>query len=441
MERGGLLVLSQREVDRLKVIGEVIGGRLRQRQGAEQLGISVRQVKRLCHRIRLEGNGGIVHRLRGKSSNHRLQAGLLEKALKLVRAKYGDFGPTLANEKLAEVNGIGISTFALRGGMIQAGLWKAGKQKSRHRAWRERRACLGELVQLDGSTHRWFEDRGPACVLIAYSDDATSRVQYAEFTETEATLTLMETTRTYLRHHGRPVAFYVDRDSIYKINRQATVEEQLRDGQPATQFTRAIEELGIELITAYSPQAKGRVERLFGTLQDRLVKELRLQKISTMAQANQFLWDQFLPTYNARFAVEPRNATDAHRPVLKTQSLDAIFSLRSQRTLMNDFTLRFQNRYLQLSAEQPMRLSPKDKIVVETRLDGTTHLCLKGRYLNFRELDRSVDRPRPRSEVPIKPIPMVEKGSKRYKPAATHPWRRPLLLNAKTLARQAVTSG
>ncbi len=249
--------MTGRELDRLKVVGEVIGGRLKQKEAATQLGVSTRQVRKLCKRVRREGNKGIIHGLRGKASNRRLAEGLLDRAISIVRNRYADFGPTLANEKLAELHGIRLSTFVLRHGMIQVGLWRPHKSKPEHRAWRQRRACLGELVQLDGSTHRWFEDRGECCVLIAYIDDATSRLMYAEFVASEDTLTLMHTTEVYLGRYGRPVAFYVDKDSIYKVNRQASVEEQLCDRRPATQFTRAMQELGIEVISAHSPQAGG----------------------------------------------------------------------------------------------------------------------------------------------------------------------------------------
>lgn len=432
MQKEGLLLMRQREVDRLKVINEVLEGRLKQGQAGRQLGISARQVRNLCYRVRKEGNRGVIHGLRGRASNHRLNEGILKRALELVESRYADFGPTLANEKLCGVHGIEISTFALRQGMIRADLWKARKQKMRHRAWRQRRDCVGELVQLDGSTHPWFEDRGPICVLIAYIDDATGRVLYAEFVESEDTLTLLRTTQVYLERYGRPMAFYVDKDSIYKVNRQPSIEEQLRDSYPATQFTRAMAELGIEVITAHSPQAKGRVERLFGTLQDRLVKELRLENISTIAKANQFLWDQFLAEYNERFAVSARSEVDGHRPILKSQRLNEILSIRSERTLMNDFTLRYQNQYFQLSAEQPVRLSPQDKVVVETRLNGTMHLRFKDRYLNFQQIqpaDRAV-------AVALKAKRPV-KVSKRYTPPPSHPWRRPVLTNEKTVTRLA----
>jgi Helix-turn-helix domain len=420
MEREELLNMSQREVDRLKAIQQVLDRTLKQKQAARQLGLSARQVRRLCHRVRVGGNRGTIHGLRGKPSNHQLAAGLLDKALRLVETKYSDFGPTLANEKLRQIHRIQMATSTLRRGMTEAGLWQSRPQPAKHRAWRQRRACRGELVQLDGSHHAWLEERGPACVLVAYIDDATSEVLYAEFVASEDTRTLLATTRSYLQRHGRPVAFYVDRDSIYRVNRQASLDEQLRDGQPLTQFSRAMQELGIEIIAAHSPQAKGRVERLFSTLQDRLVKELRLHQMATLEQANRFLWEHYLPSHNARFACEPLSSNDAHRPLPASQVLEEVLSVRTDRTLMQDFTLRFQNQLFQLSAEQPVRLRPKDKITVETRLDGTVHLRWRQQYLNFQLIAAKLTAGPAGSVQPLR----APKVHQRYKPAATHPWRR-----------------
>ncbi|MBI3330768.1 MAG: ISNCY family transposase, partial [Candidatus Omnitrophica bacterium] len=268
--------MTTRDLDRLKVIHQVLQHKLTWPQAAAQLARSVRQVGRLCARVRTDGHRGILHRLRGRPSNHRLPAGRLAKALDLVTRHYPDFGPTFASEKLRERHRLVLSAWTLRQGRIRAGLWRPRRQRPRHRTWRPRRACLGELVQLDGSDHAWFEGRGPRCVLLSYVDDATSRVLEGAFVAVEDTRTLLRTTRTYLQRWGRPVAFYVDKDAVYRVNRQATIEEQLQDLAPLTQFTRAMRELGIEVISAHSPEAKGRVERSFGTHQDRLVKELRL---------------------------------------------------------------------------------------------------------------------------------------------------------------------
>lgn len=420
MDSGEIFAMGMREGDRLKIIHEVLEGKLTQRQAGQQLRRSTRQVRRLCRKVHRQGHRGIVHGLRGLPSNHQLKPGLLDEALALVKAKYEDFGPTFANEKLNKLHGIEISTTALRSGMIQDGIWKAKKPMPKHRAWRERRACVGMLVQLDGSDHDWFEGRGPRCVLIIYIDDATSRVLHGEFVHVEDTLTLLRTTKIYLLGHGRPIAFYVDKDSIYKVNLQATVEEELRDLDPITQFTRAMGELNIEVIPANSPQAKGRVERGFGTHQDRLVKELRLAGISTMEAANKFLREIYIPDHNARCAVDPANRTDAHRPLLQSHRLEEILSLRTERTVFNDFTVRFQNRFFQVLPDQPVRVRPKNKVLVEIRLDGSTHLRLKDQYLNFKPIAKRPYTP----FYEARKLPLATaKRPKSCKPGRHHPWR------------------
>jgi hypothetical protein len=432
--------MSNQEIDRLKVIQNVLHKKLTWPEGAEQISLSVRQVGRLCARVRQKGNQGIIHGLRGKPSNHQLAPGLLEEALALVKLHYPDFHPTFANEKLDKLHGIRLSTFTLRKAMIQAGLWKPRKHKIKHRAWRPRRSCVGLLIQLDGSPHDWFEGRGPRCTLLIFIDDATSRIFYGEFVREEETLTLLRATQAYLLQHGRPIAFYVDKDSIYKINRQATIEEQLRHEQPLTQFTRAMKELGIEVITANSPQAKGRVERGFKTHQDRLVKELRLAGISSMEQANKFLRDIYIPDHNARCAVAPASPRNAHRPLLKTHRLEEILSVRTERTLANDFTLRFHNKFFQILKDQPVRVRPKDAILIEIRLDGSTHLRFKDHYLNFKAI------PKP----PYRPYFATHKGPKLskepsapWKPPKDHPWKnasfKKMLLQKQMRANKTMT--
>jgi hypothetical protein len=413
------LTMSNPEIDRLKVIHNVLNKRLTWPQSAQQLGLCERQIGYLCARVRAEGNRGIIHRLRGHPSNHQLKHGLLEDALNKVKTLYPDFGPTLANEKLQKPHKIFLSTYTLRQGMIQAGLWTPRKQKMKHRSWRPRRACLGELVQLDGSEHDWFEGRGPRCVLLIFIDDATGRILYGEFIPVEDTLNLLAATKEYLFLHGRPLAFYVDKDSIYKINRQATVEEQLRDEQPLPQFTRAMTELGIQVICANSPQAKGRVERGFKTHQDRLVKELRLAGISSREEANPFLQKIYIPDHNARCAGDPSNPTDAHRPLLKTHHLAEILSLRTERVLANDFTLRFRNQFFQITEDQTVRARPRDTIQVEIRLDESVHLRFKEHYLNFKTIAKQPYKPFYANRKIPKDIPK----SKPYKIPMSHPWK------------------
>ena len=404
--------MSIREFDRNQVIQNVLNKHLKQRHAAHQLGLSTRQIRRLCRRARQDGKKGLIHGLRGKPSNHHLPIATLARAVRLVKKHYPDFGPTFAQEKLLEINQVTLSVSALRNALIADGHWKTHKQHSFYRAWRERRPCVGELVQLDGSDHDWFEGRGPKCVLLPYVDDATSRVLYGQFIPVEDTLNLMAASWIYLETQGRPLAFYVDKDSIYKINRQATVDEEMRDSQPLTQFTRAMMELGIDVITANSPQAKGRVERGHETHQDRLVKELRLAGISTMEKANPFLRDIYFPQHNARFAVAPANSTDVHRPLLKVHRLNEILSLRSPRVLAHDFTLRFQHRAFQLLADQPCRVRPGADIDVETRLDGSTHLRFKNCYLNFKPLPDSFRRAPARKLSP--PVYKLRPGTLAY---------------------------
>ena len=412
--------MSNREADRLRVISAVLKHKLTWAEAGLQLALSERQVGRLCARVRIVGNRGIIHGLRGQPSNHQLQPGLLDKAVDIVQLHYPDFGPTFATEKLLERHALRLSVPVLRAGMIKAGLYKPRKCASKHRAWRERRACVGELVQLDGSDHDWFEGRGQRCVLLVFIDDATSRILWAEFIAVEDTRRLLESAKRYLLRHGRPVAFYVDKDSIYKVNRQATIDEELRDSQPVTQFTRAMGELGIEMIFAESPQAKGRVERGFHTHQDRLVKELRLAGISDMPSANRFLREVYVPAHNARYAVEPVNALDAHRPLLKSHNLDEILSFRTERTVANDYTVRLRNRFFQITEQQPVRVKPKDKVEVETRLDKTIRIKCKGAELAFRELPQ---RPHKGYYDCRKPPKTSVGKAAQYKPPKNHPWR------------------
>lgn len=413
--------MTTREIDRLRIIRHVVERKLTWREAAAQLALSERQIGRLCTRVRTEGTRGIIHRLRDRPSNHRLAPGLWERALTLIRRHYPDFGPTFANEKLRARHHLTLSTWTLRQGMITAGLWRPRRRRDRHRTWRPRRACVGELVQLDGSEHAWFEDRGPRCVLLLYIDDATSRLLDGEFVTVEETVTLLRTTTRYLQRYGRPIAFYVDKDSIYRVNRQATIEEQLQDLQPLTQFTRAMRELDITVIPAHSPQAKGRVERSFGTHQDRLVKELRLAGISTIPEANRFLGRGYIPGHNARFAVEPANPTNAHRPLLPTQDLEAICSIQTTRTIDRDFTVRLQNQFFQLLPQQPVRIRPGETVLIEQRLDGTTHLRCKGRYLAFRPIPKPLGR-RPRIAVRV----LQETATPHrmgWQPPRDHPWK------------------
>jgi hypothetical protein len=416
------LTMKNRELDRLHVIRQVTEHRLSWRQASQQLGLCMRRIGILCAEFRKRGSRALIHGLRGKPSNHHIDPKILERAIEVLRDPlYAGFGPTFANEKLrGKPHRLILSTPVLREGMIKAGLWKPGRPGNRHRSWRTRRDCVGMLIQLDGSDHDWFEDRGPRCVLIVYIDDATSRILYAEFVDVEDTLTLLRTTRAYLRRYGRPIAFYVDKDSIYTVNRQATIDEELQDIHGITQYTRAMTELDIQVICANTPQAKGRVERSFDTHQDRLVKELRLAGISTQEAANRFLWDVYLPAHNKRFAIAPASTLDAHRPLRSfANHLDEILSVRTERTLANDFTLRFKNQFFQVMPHKPLRIRPDNKAFLEFRLDGSIHLRFKDGYLPLKPIAK-----RPQSYRLLQRSAPVATASKTpYRSPRTHPWR------------------
>jgi len=335
------------ELDRLKTVQAVVDGQLRPGVAAERLGITDRQFRRLLERYRQEGPSGLVSRKRGLPSNNRLPADRETVALGLIREHYADFGPTLAAEKLHERHGLTVSKETIRRLMTAAGLWVPRKQRPpKVYQPRNRRACYGELIQIDGSDHRWFEDRAPACTLLVYVDDATSRIMELRFTHSEATFTYFAATRAYLERHGKPVAFYSDKASVFRNNKPNAT-----GGDGHTQFARAMFELNIEGICANSSQAKGRVERTHLTLQDRLVKELRLRGISTMEAANAFM-PEFMADYNARFGKEPLNSFNAHRPLRPDENLDLIFTWREPRCVSKSLTIQY-DKMLYLLADTP----------------------------------------------------------------------------------------
>jgi len=332
------ITLSQRERDRLKVLHEVQEKHLSQVAAAERLKITDRQVRRMLQRIREHGDGALVHGLRGRPSNRKLAAGFERKVLARVGQRYADFGPTLAAEHLAK-DGFLVSRETLRRWMSKAAFWRPRCQRVKKiHVWRERRASFGELVMQDSSPFRWLEERAPACQLIALIDDATSRI-WGRFTEHDTTEENLRTLQGWLRRYGRPLAHYTDKNSIFQKAGPQPLPEQLRGDPLRTQFGRALNELGIEWIAAHSPQAKGRIERLFETLQDRLVKEMRLVGIDSIEAANHFLETRFVPEWEQRFTVAPRNARNAHRRLGQEQRLEEILSVRVARKVAQDHTV------------------------------------------------------------------------------------------------------
>ena len=414
--------MSHEELDRLGVIRLVAGKRLRQREAGERLGVSVRQVKRLVKCYRDRGPDGLVSGHRGKRSNRAFAESMRRAMLNLIRERHADFGPTPASEKLLERHGCRASAETVRKWMIEEGLWQP---RTRRRAQvhqrRPRRPRPGELIQVDGSPHDWFEGRSPPCTLIVFIDDATSRLMALQFVPAETTEACMEVLRDYLARYGRPVTICSDRHSIFRVN-PAQCEGEL------TQFTRALKTLDIQGIHAQTPQAKGRVERANLTLQDRLVKELRLCEIDDAVQANAFL-PRFMANCNARFAIEPQCPQDAHREVLHAEcEPDLIFSLHHERTLSKNLTCRFENREYPIRTRGQGHTLRGARITVCKAFDGRVTLLRHGQELAYRVLQEG------QAPTPIADEKSVRQAVEqahaeqarrpKWKPPADHPWRR-----------------
>ena len=412
----GKLRLSKKERNRIEVLTKVKGGGLTLRKGAELLGLSYRQMLRVHARYVSEGNAGLRHGLRDQGSNRKISAERRERVLKLYEGKYGDFGPTLATEYLRKVDGEDVGIETLRRWLVEAGLWTPGRKGSGHRKWRERRAHFGEMVQMDGSLHDWFEGRRGKASLMVMIDDATNRT-YAQFFEEETTAAAMTVFGAYVERYGLPRSLYVDRDTIYKTTRDSTVDEALSAKSPVTQFGRAMEALGVGLILAHSPQAKGRVERRHGVFQDRLVKGMRLKKISTLAEANKHLDEEFLDELNERFTVPAREKVDVHRSVRRGMKLAHVLSFQEERVVQNDWTVSWCNRHFQLAEEHHKLSLAKKRIVVSELLDGTIRLEYRGRELKWVEL---TERPSRKGSKPAAPKAACKEP---HKPAANHAWR------------------
>jgi transposase len=407
--------MSKKELTRLEVMKRIDEKRLRQKEAAEMLGVSERHVRRLLRTYRQAGEPGLISKRRGRPSNNRLDAEVKQAAIDLLHSRYADFGPTLAHEKLVEVHQLKLGKESVRQLMIAEGLWKPRRKKRQTvHQMRLRRSCRGELVQIDGSPHAWFEDRGPKCNLLVYIDDATGELMELFFTPSESTFSYFAATRCYLERHGRPVAFYSDKNSIFKINTPNALT-----GTGMTQFGRAMRALDIEIICANTPQAKGRVERVIETLQDRLVKELRLQDLSTIPDANAF-GPTYIADFNRRFAVQPRSNHDAHRPVLFSDTeLDLIFSLQETRILSKNLTLQYKNVLYQILTTRPTYALRKAQVTVCENPQGEIAILYKGKPLTY-----SIFHQQQRQADVVNSKDIEAHLQKNHKPAPDHPWRR-----------------
>jgi len=398
--------------------------RLKQKEAAEILGVSVRQIKRLLSKYRKDGASGLVSQRRGKASNNQLSAEVKQKGLDLLKGKYRGFGPTLAREKLVEVDGLRISDESVRQIMLVEGLWKARKvRKITVHQMRERRACFGELVQIDGSPHAWFEERGPASTLLVAIDDATGQLVGLLFVEHESFHSYACLVKAYFERYGKPVAFYSDKHGIFRVN-QASVGA----GEALTQFGRAMQDLEIQILCANTPQAKGRVERANQTLQDRLVKEMRLRGISTMEQGNAYL-PEFIVDFNQRFSVPARSQHDAHRPLTRLENLAQILSWQESRSVSKNLTLQFKKVVYQIQTKRPSYALRNAQVTVCEDAAGQITILYKTKPLEFTIFHKQAHLA---EVVDSKEVDRALQNQYLARiPAPDHPWRKFVISNHK----------
>ena len=426
-----LICMSVKELSRYDVIKSLLDGKINGTDASKQIGISVRQVKRLKSRVDKYGAKGLIHKNRGRNGNRKLDPEIVKKTAKYLKEKYYYCGPTFAAEKLDEIHSITLGKETVRGIMTDLGLWqpKPKKQSKEWHIWRARKDNLGEMEQFDGSYHIWFGNE-ESCLLLSV-DDATGKITHGKFDINESTKAVFRFWLEYFDKNGLPLSIYLDKFSTYKINHKNAVDNK----DMITQFQRAMSQVGVKPITAHSPQAKGRVERMFQTLQDRLVKELGLAGITTMAEANKFL-TEYIPRFNAKFAVAPKRRKNLHKKITEQakEKLPQIFSIQKQRKVNNDYTVMFETNFFQLNREQPTTVYKKDAVIVEEHLNNAIKLRLRNHYLYYTVLPA-----RPKKEIGIKLTALTRQKQGSYKPPANHPWRKQFLLNRqKNMATERV---
>lgn len=401
-----MIAMTQEDLKRLAVIHKAVDKRVTQAEAAGILGLSDRQIRRIISRVSKDGDKGVIHRSRGQPSHNAKDIKIKKRAINLCRTIYEGFGPTLASEKLFERDRIELSRETLRQWLKNERLPYKERKKRPHRQWRERKHHYGQMIQMDGSHHDWFEDRGPWCVLMGYIDDATG-IPFAKFCTREGSLTAMDSFKGYIKKHGVPLSVYLDKHTTYKSTKKRTVEDELNNIDHLSQFGRALTELGVELIYANSAPAKGRIERLFETFQDRVIKEMRLRNISSIEAANKFL-EYYIPVFAKRFAVPAAKEGDLHRPLPKGIDLDRILCVKTERALNNDFTIAHDKKLYQILDNTSAK-----KVIVEDRIDGSMRVRYKDRILRFKEIT---------ARPPKKPY-VFKLIKKAYVPAADHPWK------------------
>ena len=430
MDQNELITMTQKEARRYETIKNLLAKKIDGTEAAKSLGLSVRQIKRLKVRIKSDGIKGAIHGNRGKKSNRRINEKIISAAKKHLNETYHDFNPLLAQEHLRDDYSINISKETVRQLMISERLWRSRKKSDAKKYfWRERKDNYGETEQFDGSYHNWFEGRNELevgleqCLLLSV-DDATGKPTKAMFEDNEGVMAVFRFWKGYIEAHGAPIAIYLDKFSTYKVNHKNAEDNK----ELMTQFQRAMNQLGVRLIHANSPQAKGRVEKMNGTFQRRLVKEMRLANINTRAEANTFLEKVFLPKFNKQFAVVPKKPADLHRKLNEKQisELAKIFSVQSLRRINNDYTVRFKNNYYQLNEIQPTTVCKQDEVTIEEHLNGEIKIALRNNYLNYFKLPE-----RPKKEIEIRLIALTSRKPANWKPPFNHPWRQQFLDHKK----------
>lgn len=405
-----MIAMSQEDLKRLSVIHKAVDRRLTQIEAARILALSDRQVRRIITRVSEEGDKGIIHRSRGRPSHNAIELKIRKRVIALCQETYEGFGPTLASEKLFERNKIRVSRETLRQWLKTEGLPYRSRKKRPHRQWRERKEYYGQMAQMDGSIHDWFEGRGPKCVLMGYNDDATG-IPFGRFYAYEGTVPALDSFKGYIKKYGIPLTVYLDKHTTYKSTGKPSIEDQLNNIMPLSQFERALKELGVEVIHANSPQAKGRIERLFETFQDRVIKEMRLRGISSIDEANKFL-ESYLPVYANKFGKAPVKNGDLHRPIPKGVDIDRILCIKTERALHNDFTIVHNKKLYQI-----LDNLRADKLLVEENIDGSIAVYYKNTALKYKEITTRPKRLEPEKKK------YEFKLCKAHVPAADHPWR------------------
>ena len=402
-----IIIMKAKEFSRVSVIDSVINNKITQLEAANVLSLSTRQIRRIAKEVRIQGGIAMMHKSRGRLSNRATHEGQKNKILSLCKSKYQGYGPTFTAEKLFEIDKIRIHPDTLRKWFLREDIAYKKRKSKKHRFWRPRKECFGQMVQMDGSHHKWFGEGTSECVLMGYIDDATGRI-FGSFYEYEGVMPAMDSFRRYIRRYGIPLSVYLDKHSTYKSTKKPSLEDELNNIKALSQFERALKELGVDVIHADSPQAKGRIERSFKTHQDRLVKEMQLKKICTIKEANKFLNNYYIPKHNRKFAIKAVNGTDRHRLIPKGLDLDRIFCIKKKAALRNDFTIQYNNKFYQI-----LDTIRAKEVTVEERFNGKLYIYHKDTQLKYKLIDKRPQRAK-QARKPRKP---------RYILPKDHPYR------------------